>query len=75
MDSNPVLLNKLPKDAPRLITQPTFYRTMLGVTRNWYYRHKDEPGMPRPIMLGRRVLLLYSECVAYVEQQAAKRAA
>lgn len=58
------------------ITVEQFWKEMLGQTnRNWYYRHKDDPGFPQAFYFGKRPLLLYDDCLHYVtkQQRAAKR--
>lgn len=52
---------------PDLITIEFFCKVMLGVTRLWYYKHVDDPGVPQRVYVGAAPRLVRSECEAYVE--------
>lgn len=50
----------------RLITIDQF-AGMIGMTRQWYYKHREDDGMPQRIYVGGRPKLSLLECRAYVE--------
>lgn len=51
------------------VTISFFVKEMLGLRdRGWYYAHKDDPGMPKRVRMGGKVLLPFADCVAYVNQ-------
>lgn len=55
----------------RFVTITYFVRQMMGFkSRNWYYRHRTDPGFPQPIYLPghQRALLDFHECTAYQER-------
>lgn len=60
------------------VTIMYFIKTMLGFkARATYYNHLDEPGWPQRVYPTgtHKPMLVYSECVAYLRQLEAKRAA
>lgn len=59
---------------PRLVSVEYFWKDMLGMSsRFWYYKHRHDPGFPQPVYFGQRPMLVYDECVAYVERLMAQR--
>jgi hypothetical protein len=58
-------------DGDKLITIDAFVE-MIGMTRQWYYKHKEDAGMPQRVYVIGRPKLSLRECNAYVE--AVKRA-
>jgi predicted DNA-binding transcriptional regulator AlpA len=53
----------------RFVTIEYFWKDMLGMgDRAWFYRHKDDPGMPQRVYLGEnsKPMLVYDECLAYM---------
>jgi predicted DNA-binding transcriptional regulator AlpA len=46
---------------------------IFGVTRNWYYRHVDDPGMPQRVYFGGKPMLVWEECAAYLDRAVAAR--
>lgn len=59
-------------DTDRMITIAAF-RQMLGVSRDWFYDHAEDPGFPQRVYVGAAPRLMLSECVAYVEALKNKR--
>jgi hypothetical protein len=60
------------------VTIMYFIKNMLGFTaRATYYNHLDEPGWPQRVYPTgtKKPMLVYSECLAYLRQLEAKRAA
>lgn len=53
----------------KLVSIDYFTGDMLGVGRQWYYKHKNDPGMPQRVFVGgKKPKLVLAECQAYVEQ-------
>lgn len=58
---------KNPLHGPRFVTLEYFWREMLGLnSKGWYYNHADDPGMPKRVYFGSKPMLLYDECMAYI---------
>jgi hypothetical protein len=61
-----------PKNAPtgsRFVTVEYFWREMLGLgSKGWYYNHANDPGMPKRVYFGVKPMLLYEECLAYIDR-------
>jgi len=52
----------------RFVTLEYFWREMLGLrSKGWYYNHADDPGMPKRVYFGAKPMLLYDECLAYID--------
>jgi predicted DNA-binding transcriptional regulator AlpA len=51
----------------RFVTIPYFAK-MLGVHRGWYYRHMHDPGMPKRVLVGSKIMLSLAACAAFVER-------
>lgn len=65
-----------PKNAPsgpRFVGVEFFWKEMLGLTKGWYYNHADDPGMPKRVYFGMKPMLLYQECLAYIDSVIEKR--
>jgi hypothetical protein len=61
---------------PRFVSIEYFWRDMLGFkSKQWFYQHKDDPGMPQRVYIGSDPKLVYDECVAYMHRLMAARAA
>lgn len=54
----------------RFVTIRYFTTQMLGLkSRQWYYLHINDPGMPQRVMVGnKKAMLSYKDCVAYIER-------
>jgi hypothetical protein len=64
-------MDALAPEHRRFVTISYFVRNMMGYSsRNWYYRHRRDPGFPQVIMLPghQRALLDFDECKAYQER-------
>ncbi len=58
----------LKDNAPRLITIDEFVKGMLGhKSSSSYYNHMHEEGYPQRVWPSGKPMLVYSECVAYLE--------
>ena len=55
------------REPDRLVAISTF-TDMLGLGRQWYYRHAAEPGVPKRVYVNGKPMLSLAECVAYVER-------
>lgn len=54
----------------RLISIRYFVQNMMGLkSREWFYRHKDDPGFPQRVMFGNKPMLSFNRCVAYIDQK------
>lgn len=52
----------------RFVTVTYFTRDMLGMkSRDWYYAHRRDPGMPQQIEVGGIKKLSLRDCIAYQE--------
>lgn len=53
-------------DHDRFVTITYFVREMLGLkSKNWYYDHMRDPGMPQRVPVGGKPKLSFKDCVAY----------
>lgn len=54
---------------PRFVTIEYFWRDMLGFkSKQWFYKHAGNPGMPQRVYYGGKPMLVYDECVAYQQR-------
>ena len=61
---------------PQFITVVDFVRMMGRTSRQWYYDHRSDPGMPQAFKgPGGSPMLDYAECIAYAERFKPKKAA
>jgi len=59
----------------RLVTIEFFVKNMLGYkSKVTYYNHIDDEGWPQRVWPGGKPMLVYSECLAYLERLKANRA-
>jgi predicted DNA-binding transcriptional regulator AlpA len=71
---------RMPADQPakprKLVTITYFVTVMLGLnSRQWYYNHLSDPNLPRRVQIGGgKPMLVYDECIAYVEKALKDRA-
>lgn len=64
----------LTDDAPRLISIDEFIKGMLGhKSSSSYYNHIHEEGWPQRVWPSGKPMLVYDECVAYIERLKARR--
>jgi hypothetical protein len=57
-------------EPPRFVTVEYFWKEMLGLTnKSWFYDHANDPDMPRRVYFGYKPMLLYDECLAYIEHR------
>jgi hypothetical protein len=60
---------------PKFVTIDFFIKEMLGYkSRITYYNHLTDKGWPQRVYPGGKPMLVYDECVAYLQQLMDKRA-
>ena len=58
----------------KLVTITYFVTQMLGMNaRQWYYHHRDTPGLPQRVYVAGKPMLIYDECKAFVDRAIAAR--
>lgn len=50
-----------------------YFVDMVGMGRQWFYKHHKDAGMPRRVYVGGKPMLPLSECLGYVAELKARR--
>lgn len=57
----------------KFVTITYFVREMLGRrSRDWFYDHVNDEGMPQRVTVGDKVMLSFEDCTRYIEQLKSK---
>jgi len=61
--------------ADKLIPLQTFIREYLGLRdRNWWYKHRNDPGVPQVVPMGRKPMVSLEEVERFIEAKKKARA-
>lgn len=57
------------KPEPDEFVTITAFRKRIGVSKPWYYRHAGDPGMPRRVNFGGKVMLPRVDCDGFIRRK------